>query len=116
MAEADAGPDLQQPRSLGGRERAGLDLEPSGRAEDQRRVTQGLGGRQQHEALRRLGQLADAAEVVVLDVRRKLGGGGKLEATGQLGSGHAPGSSSRASGFPGTRRQAGHRRGCRAGP
>ena len=90
MAEPDARPDLQQLRGLGGRERAGLDVEPPARAQDQRRVTQGLGGRQQHQSLRRLGQLADAPEVVVLDVRRKLAGGRKLEATGQLGGGHAP--------------------------
>ena len=91
MAEADARPDLQQLRSLGGRERAGLDAEPSARTQDQRRVTDGLGRRQQHQALRRLGQLADTPEVVVLDVLRKLTGGRKLESTGQLGSGHATG-------------------------
>ena len=88
MAEADARPDLQQADDLGGRERGGLDAERSPRAQHQRRVAQRLGGRQQHQALRRLGQLADAPQVVRLDLRRKLAGARKLEATGQLGSGH----------------------------
>ena len=81
MAEPDDRPDLQQSRSFGERKRVGLKAERSARAKDQRGVTQRLGGREQHEALRRFGQLADALEVVAFDVRRKLGGGRDLEAT-----------------------------------
>ena len=103
-------------RSLGGRERVRVDAEPPARAQDQRRVTDGLGGRQQHQALRRLGQLPDAPEVVVLDVRRKLAGGRKLESTGQLGSGHARRAAPAGqAGFLRSQRRSGPRRGCRAG-
>ena len=67
-----------------------VDAEPAACAQDQRRVAERLGGRQQHQALRSFGQLPDAPDVLVLDVRGKLAGGRKLESTGQLGSGHAP--------------------------
>ena len=75
--------------ALGGRERVRLDAEPSASTQDQRRVTDGLGGRQKHQPLRRFGQLPNPPDVVVLDLRRNLAVRRKLESTGQLGSGHA---------------------------
>src|ERR1700719_2533498 len=90
MAEADTRPDLQQLRGLGGPERGRVNADPSSRAQDQRRVSEGLSRRQQHQALGRLGQLADPLEVVPLDVLRKLTDGRKLESAGQLGSCQAP--------------------------
>ena len=89
MAEPDALPDLQQPRRLGRHECVRLETERPARAQDQRGVCQRLGGRQQHQALRRLGQLVDATDVGILDLRVKLAGARQLEAAGQLRGGHA---------------------------
>ena len=89
MAETDGRPNLQQLRSLGGFERSRVNARPSSGAQDQRRVTEGLGRRQQHQKLGRLGQLADPLEVVPLDLLPELTDGRKLESAGQLGSGHA---------------------------
>jgi hypothetical protein len=87
MSEADALPISSSFASSAGLS-APARWRGSDRREDQLRVTQRFGGRQQHEASRRLGQLADAAHVVVLDVRRELVDVGKLESAGQLGGRH----------------------------
>jgi hypothetical protein len=88
MAEPDAGPDLQQLRILSGRECVGSDLELAPRPPDKPRVPQRVGRGEKHQLLRRLRQLADAPQVVVLDLGRKVLRGRKLEATRQLRGGH----------------------------
>ena len=67
----------------------------------QRRDRHRIGGRQQHQPLRRLGQLAPAAAVVVLDARRQVSRVGASAKPPASSAGLRPrGSSSSASGLP----------------
>ena len=60
------------------------------RAPDERCVAYRLGGGQQQQSLRRLGQLVDALEVVLLEMTRKVCRGEKVEAARRLRCADAP--------------------------
>ena len=90
MPELDVRADLQQLRPRGGLERASPEVEPAPGTPDQRRISQRVGGREQHQSLRCLLKLADAAQIVVLDVCRQVSGGGQLEAACQFRGRHVP--------------------------
>ena len=90
MPEADTGSDLDELRVFCRGERASFDAERLSRAPDERRVTHRLGRGQQQQSLRRLGQLAGALVVLILEMAREVCRREKLEAACQLRRAHAP--------------------------
>src|ERR1700730_8075676 len=86
MVEANACPNLQQLRVLRGRKRLRFDAERLRRTPDESSVTDRIGCRQQHQLLRRLGQLGKTSQVVLLETVRQAARIGKREAAGELRS------------------------------
>ena len=86
--EPNAVVDIEQPGFRRRSQRARVDGESVGRPPQQRGVPERLRCRQQHESLRRFGQCADAPQVALLQLTRKVARRGWSEAPGSLGAAH----------------------------
>ena len=91
MAKPHACADLEQPRLCGGLGRVAIDARGRGGPPQQRRVADGVGGRQQHQPPRGAGELGDPLSVGVLDLVRHARGVGQHEPARELPRGEAPG-------------------------